>query len=43
MGGGLSEKDESIIPQSKGYIAALRAPYSSKINSEGLDLIAARI
>jgi hypothetical protein len=43
MGGSLSKKDESTVLQSRGYIAALRAFYLFKVNSERFDLIAARI
>jgi hypothetical protein len=43
MGGSLSKKDESIVPQLKEYTAALRTPYLFKVNSEKSDLIAAKI
>jgi hypothetical protein len=43
MGGGLSKKDESTVPQPRGYTAAPRTPYPSRVSSERSDLTAARI
>jgi hypothetical protein len=43
MGGDLSKKDESTVPQFRGYIAAPRTSYSFRVSSERFDLTAARI
>jgi hypothetical protein len=43
IGGGLSKKDESTVPQSRGYTAAPRTPYLFRVSSERPDLTAARI
>jgi hypothetical protein len=43
MGGSLPKKNASTVPQLKGYIEALRAPYLFRVNSEGPGLTAARV